>query len=111
MTAIEILDRFKELGVEVELIGDQVQVTPVAKIPDDLLAEAKNHKAEIVRELRPAYGDGQQPPLDRPPTTNQEIRRLYDYWRSEPGAFARWLRATLLPARPIQMLRTLASYK
>ena len=54
MTAIEILDRFKELGVEVELIGDQVQVTPVAKVPDDLMAEAKAHKAEIVQELSPA---------------------------------------------------------
>ena len=78
MTGIEILDRFKELGVEVELIGEQVQVTPVAKVPGDLLVEAKAHKAEIVRELRQPYGDGEPPPLDRPLATEQELRRWMD---------------------------------
>ena len=90
MTATEILDRFKELGVEVELVGDMVQVTPVGKVPSDLLAEAKAHKAEIVRELQPTYGDGQPPPLDRPPATEQELRRLMDYTAHDAN-FDSWL--------------------
>ena len=90
MTGIEILDRFKELGVEVELIGEQVQVTPVANVPDDLLAEAKAHKAEIVRELRQPYGDGREPPLDRPPVTELELRRLMDHL-ADPESFDTWL--------------------
>jgi hypothetical protein len=90
MTGLEILDRIRDLGVEVELIGDWVQVTPLAKVPSDLMAEAKAHKAEIVRELTPTYSDGQPPPLDRPPTTEQELRRLMDH-TADSENFAKWL--------------------
>lgn len=87
MTGLEILDRIRNLGVEVELIGDMVQVTPVAKVPSDLLAEAKAHKAEIVCELQQPYGDGEPPPIDRPPATEQEFRRWMDY-TADPTRFA-----------------------
>jgi len=90
MTGLEILDRFKELGVEVELIGDMVQVTPVAKVPGDLLVEAKAHKAEIIRELQPTYSDGQPPLLNCPPATEIELRRLMDHL-ADPQVFAEWL--------------------
>ena len=90
MTGLQILDRFKELGVSVQLDGDQVVVTPISKVPGDLLAEAKAHKAEIVRELQPTYGDGQPPPLDRPPRTEQELRRLIDHL-ADPVIFAEWM--------------------
>lgn len=87
MTGLEILDRLKDLGVQVVLIGDQVQVTPVNVIPRDLLDEAKVHKQELIEELRPTYGDGQLPPLDRPPETEQEFRRWFDYTQ-DPKRFA-----------------------
>ena len=99
MTGLEILDRLKDLGVEVELIGDQVQVMPVAKVPSDLLIEAKAHKAEIVRELQLTYGDGQPPPLDRPPQTEQELRRLMDYTANEEN-FSEWLAWTMTTFDP-----------
>lgn len=96
MTATEILDRLNELGVEVELIGDQVQVTPVSKVPHELLDEAKLHKAEIVRELSRCYGDGQLPPLDRPLETEQELKRWYDY-TEDPKSFADWMKWNTAP--------------
>ena len=90
MTGSEILDRFRELGVEVELIGDQVQVTPVSVIPRELLAEAKTHKQELIDELTVTYGYGQSPPFDRPPATEQELRRLMDYI-ADSDTFDAWL--------------------
>jgi hypothetical protein len=35
-------------------------------------------------------GDGQLPPLDRPPATREELARLIDYL-GDPVAFAAWL--------------------
>ena len=90
MTGLEILDCFRELGVEVELIGDMVQVTPLAKVPSGLMAEAKAHKAEIVCELQRPFGDKCSPPMDRPPETEQELRRLIDY-TNDPASFDKWL--------------------
>ena len=90
MTGSEILDRLKDLGVEVELIGDQVQLTPVSVIPRELLAEAKTHKQELIDELTVTYGDGQSPPFDRPPATEQELRRLMDYI-TDSDTFDAWL--------------------
>ena len=87
MTATEILDRLNELGVEVEVIGDQVQVTPVSVIPRELLAEAKAHKQELIEELALTYGDGALPSLDQPPATEQALRRWMDY-TSDPKQFA-----------------------
>ena len=90
MTATEILDRFKELGVSVHLYGDKVRVAPVSLVPVDLMTEAKAHKAEIVHELQTTYGDGLRPPLDRPPADETEFRRWMDY-TADPENFDRWL--------------------
>ena len=54
------------------------------------MAEAKAHKQELIEELTVTYGDGQSPPLDRPPATEQELRRLMDYI-ADPDTFDAWL--------------------
>lgn len=90
MTGLEILECFRELGVEVELIGDMVQVTPLAKVPSGLMAEAKAHKAEIVCALQRPFSVQCSPALNRPPETEQELRRLIDY-TNDPASFDKWL--------------------
>ncbi len=90
MDALEILNRLGNLGVSVHVIGDEIRVAPVSKVPGDLLNEAKAHKQELIAELTPVYGDGQPPPLDRPPATDQELCRLMDYTANEEN-FANWL--------------------
>ncbi len=70
--------------------GPKVRLEPASKVPADLLAEIRQHKAEIVRELQPAYGDGKLPPLRHPPGDETELRRLLDYL-ADPTAFSHWL--------------------
>ena len=103
MDAVEILSRFKELGVSVRLDGDKVRVAPVSKVPGDLLAEAKAHKAEIVKELKPTSGDSELPPLDHPPENEMELRRLMDAL-ADPEYFSQWLERVMAgrdPAEPV----------
>ena len=90
MTAVEILGRLNDLGVSVRVNGNKVRVAPVSAVPGELLAEAKAHKQELIDELAVTYGDGQPPPLDRPPATEQELRRLMDYI-ADPDTFDSWL--------------------
>jgi hypothetical protein len=40
--------------------------------------------------LRKRYGDGVLAPLDRPPATEQELRRLVDHL-ADPECFYTWL--------------------
>ena len=90
MTAVEILGRLNDLGVSVRVNGNKVRVAPVSAVPGELLAEAKAHKQELIDELTVTYGDGQPPPLDRPPATEQELRRLMDYI-TDSDTFDAWL--------------------
>ena len=88
-------------------------------MPADLLAEVRENKADIIRELRapgdndtddatqtfrnPAtYGDGKLPPLRHPPGDETELRRLIDHL-ADPVAFAaclEWAMTTFDPAEP-----------
>ena len=43
------------------------------------------------------HGDGQPPPINRPPQTNMELRRLIDALATEPF-FTRWLARQQRPA-------------
>ena len=88
--AVELLERLQSCGVSVSLDRNELVLRPASKIPPALLGEVRQHKAEIIQELRPAYGDGEAPPLDRPPETEQEFRRLIDHL-GDPEAFTRWL--------------------
>ena len=90
MTAVEILGRLNGLGVSGRVNGNKVRVAPVRAVPGELLAEAKAHKQELIDELTATYGDGQPPPLDRPPATEQDLRRLMDYI-ADADTFDAWL--------------------
>jgi len=90
MTSTEILDQLQELGVTVRVNGPKVRLEPGSLVPPDLLAEIKEHKAEIIQELLPTYGDGEPPPQNRPPVTEQELRRLMDHL-ADPVKFDTWL--------------------
>jgi len=90
MDAAGVLDRLTDLGINARVDGERLFLSPVDRVPADLLGEVRQHKAEIIQELRQPYGDGQAPPLDRPPRTEKELRRLIDHL-AHPEAFTRWL--------------------
>ena len=69
MAAIELLEQLRARGVSVTVDREELVLRPGTNVPPDLLVRAKEHKAELIKELSPPQmvGDG-QPPLDRPPT-------------------------------------------
>ena len=91
--AVVVLERAQEAGLIVWLEGSDLKVkgqqeqTPQTRA---VVESLKEHKAEVVTYLR-RYGDGQLPPLDRPPADEQELRRLMD-WTADPERFAQWLK-------------------
>lgn len=55
MTAKAILESLRVLGASVSLVGDKLRVeAPAGVLTDDLRRELIEHKAELVRLLRPA---------------------------------------------------------
>lgn len=55
MTAATLLDRLRCLGASVSLVGDKLRVeAPAGVLTPDLRRELIEHKAELVRLLRPA---------------------------------------------------------
>ena len=46
-------------------------------------------------------GDGQLPPMDRPPATEAELRRLIDYL-ADPVAFAEWFERLMQQTDPAE---------
>ena len=90
--AVVVLERAQEAGLIVWLEGSDLKVkgqqepTPQTRA---VVESLKEHKEEVITYLR-QYGDGQLPPLDRPPADEQELRRLMD-WTADPEKFARWL--------------------
>jgi len=88
VTAADVLDRLAELGINAWTAGEKLRLQPGSKVPPELFEEVRQHKAEILSVLR-TVGDGQAPLLNRPPATEQELRRLIDLL-ADPEAFARW---------------------
>ena len=95
MNATEVLDRLSALGVTARASGEKLLLEPGSKVPPELLAEVRQHKGAILDLLDDPLGDGQPPPLDRPPQTEQELRRLYESWEEDPEAFTRWLESLM----------------
>lgn len=90
MDAQAVLDRLAELGVTASAEGGKVWIEPASKVPAELKAALRENKPEILTILTGPTGNGQAPPLDRPPRTEEELRRLIDHL-ADPVAFTRWL--------------------
>ena len=71
--------------------GEMLELEYPEGFPDDLIEALQQRKAEILSTIRRhMVGDGQAPPLDWPPATERELRRLIDHL-ADPEVFARWL--------------------
>ena len=113
MTVQELLEQVTSFGVELNADGTNLVVdAPIGVITRELREAMVENKAAILAHLQfgdactcgaceRAYpcrlpdeagtvGDGRPPPLDRPPSTERELRRLIDHL-AEPVAFANWL--------------------
>ncbi len=90
MTSTEILGQLQELGVTIQVNGPKVRLEPGSKVPASLLDEIRQHKTEIIQELRTTHGDGQLPPVGRPPENESELRRLMDHL-ADSESFDTWL--------------------
>ena len=90
MDASGVLDRLTDLGINARVDCEKLFLSPVDRVPAELLGEVRQYKAEIIQELSRPCGDGQPPPLDRPPETEIELRRLIDHL-ADPENFSRWL--------------------
>jgi hypothetical protein len=112
--AHEIINTLSNLGVTIHAQGETLAVVPKGKVPADLVEELRRHKAEIILLVSQApldkakagkvpAGDGQLPPLDRPPVNETELRRLIDYL-DDPVAFAQWFEALMQQTDPAEEL-------
>lgn len=106
MDTTEVLGRLARLGITARTAGDKLLLEPGSKVPTALLAEVRQHKADIVARLKceiseKRVGDGQAPPLDRPPQTEQELRRLLDYL-DDPIAFGQWFNRLMQQTDPAE---------
>jgi hypothetical protein len=104
MLAAEILDTFRKLGIRAYVNGDNLVCKPGSKLPPDLIPEIRQHKGELmslVCQRKVQVGDGQLPPLERPPTNEAELRRLIDFV-DDPVAFAQWFERLMQQTDPME---------
>ena len=104
MGATELLHELRARGISVSLDGSELILRPGSRLPPDLLKEIRQRKAEImslVCQKKARVGDGQLPPLDRPPANETELRRLIDYL-DDSVAFALWFEALMRQADPAE---------
>ena len=104
MTSTEILEQLHDLGITVRLSGPNVRMEPGNRVPPVLIDEVRQHKSEIIFAISHRYGDGQPLPLNRPPETEQELRRWMDF-TADPKRFAErfdWAMTTCDPAEDPQ---------
>lgn len=91
MTATEILAETARLRIVLTPNGDNLHVdAPKGALTPELKQALVENKRQILFSLRDRVGDGLPPPLDRPPETEMELRRLIDHLE-DPVAFTAWL--------------------
>ena len=95
--AIELLEQLRSGGVSVFVDQDELVLRPGSKVPDDVLAEVRHHKADLVALLTPIW-----PPTD----ADGLISRWNELDRPEiplsPGVSISDLAVLLHPAIPIE---------
>ena len=84
MTVEDVLTESRRLGIVLEAHGSTLRYrAPQGMLSPELKDALRHHKAQILALLRRQperpVGDGQPPPLDRPPQTRAELARLIDY--------------------------------
>ena len=101
MTSSETLAELDRRGVVLEPNGDKLRYrAPQGALTPELREAITENKAEILSTLR-RVGDGQPAPLNRPPKTEQELRRWMDY-TADPEVFARWLEWAMNYTDPVE---------
>jgi hypothetical protein len=103
--ADEIINALSGLGVTIRVQANNLVLTPRSKVPADLIEELRCHKTEIidlVRQPKVQVCGGQLPPLDRPPETELELRRLMDCL-ADPVAFSLWFQRLMEKADPAEV--------
>ena len=101
MTSSETLAELDRRGVVLEPNGDKLRYrAPQGALTPELREAITENKAEIISTLR-RVGDGQPPPLDRPPQNEQELRRWMDH-TADPEAFAQWLERAMNYTDPVE---------
>ena len=48
-------NELREKGIKVEVIGNNLRLTPKSKLTPELIARVKRHKAEIIKALQPQW--------------------------------------------------------
>ena len=101
MTSSETLAELDRRGVVLEPNGDRLRYrAPQGALTPELREAITENKAEIISTLR-RLGDGQLPPVNRPPKTEQELRRWMDH-TADSEAFARWLEWAMNYTDPVE---------
>ena len=101
MNAKAILNRLSKLGVTASAQCGNIAIRPASKVPPELKAEVRFNKSELLAILAQSLGDGHAPPLDRPPKTEQELRRWMDH-TADPEVFVRWLEWAMNYTDPVE---------
>ena len=52
MNAGAILERLENMGIQITIAGDKVQLRPGSAVPPELLSEVKAHKSELIKILK-----------------------------------------------------------
>src|SRR5918996_5385693 len=93
MTPAELLADLNSKGVTLVVDGDKLKCKGKQSVlTPELLDALRQHKVEIIGLIgqgKASVEDGQLPPLDRPPASRTELRRLIDYL-DDPMKFAMW---------------------
>ena len=101
MTSSETLAELDRRGVVLEPNGDKLRYrAPQGALTPELREAMAENKAEILSTLR-TVGDGRPAPLDRPPQTEQELRKWMDH-TADPEVFARWLEWAMNFSDPVE---------
>ena len=67
------------------------------------IGDPRGYERNEINEITPrTYSDGQLPPLDRPPETEQELRRLISHL-ADPENFVAWMERNMARFDPAEL--------